>query len=123
MKEGEIWLISLDPTIGSEIKKARPCLILNSNLIGKLPLKVIAPITDFKAHYCNVPWMVTIEPSKNNMLSKKSTVDLFQIRSVSQKRFVKKIGSVDRDILLKCKDALDIVLDINLSFPQERELS
>jgi len=47
MKQGSIWQVNLDPTIGSEIKKDRHCLILNSNKVGRLALKLIAPITDF----------------------------------------------------------------------------
>ncbi|RLA76468.1 MAG: hypothetical protein DRG30_02775 [Epsilonproteobacteria bacterium] len=41
MKQGEIWQINLDPTIGSEMKKIRPCIILNNDMVGKLALKVI----------------------------------------------------------------------------------
>jgi len=47
MKQGEVWLINLDPTIGSEIKKTRPAIIVNDNSLGKLPLKVIVPLTDW----------------------------------------------------------------------------
>ena len=46
MKQGEICLINLDPTIGAEIKKRRPAVIVNDNSLGKLPLKIIVPITD-----------------------------------------------------------------------------
>jgi len=112
MKQGEIWQINLDPTIGSEMKKVRPCIILNTNTIGKLPLKVIAPITDFKPHYTKVPWMVILEPNANNNLHKKSAIDLFQVRCVSQKRLIKQIGKVEKAILLECKEALDIVFEI-----------
>jgi mRNA interferase MazF len=111
MKQGEIWQVNLDPTIGSEMKKIRPCLILNSNLIGKLPLKIVAPITDFKSHYESVPWMVTIEPNSKNNLIKKSTIDIFQVRSLSQKRLIKKIGTVDKNIMQKCKEALNLVFE------------
>ena len=48
MKQGEIWLINLDPTIGTEIKKTRPAIIVNDNALGRLPLKIIVPITDWK---------------------------------------------------------------------------
>ena len=111
MKQKEIWLINLNPTIGAEIKKTRPCVILNSNLIGKLPLKIIAPITDFKEQYEAVPWMVKLTPNKNNNLTKLSTIDLFQIRSVSQKRLIKKIGTIDNKTLTECKEALNLVFD------------
>jgi len=112
MNQGTIWLINLDPTIGAEIKKTRPCLILNSNKIGKLPLKIIAPLTDFKEHYNSVPWMIVIEPNSKNGLSKTSVIDLFQVRSLSQKRLVKKIGFVEEEILKSCKTALDVVFEI-----------
>lgn len=48
MRKGEIWLVNLDPTIGTEINKTRPAIIVNDNAIGILPLKVIVPITDWK---------------------------------------------------------------------------
>jgi mRNA interferase MazF len=112
MTQGSIWQVNLDPTVGSEIKKSRPCLILNSNKIGKLPLKIIAPITDFKEHYTLIPWMVSIEATKENGLSKKSTIDLFQVRSVSKQRLSKKVGTVTNDILVKCKQSIDTVFEL-----------
>jgi len=111
MKQGEIWQVNLDPTIGSEMKKSRPCIILNNDMIGKLALKIIAPLTDFKEHYTLVPWMVTIEPNERNGLSKKSSIDLFQVRSLSQKRLVHKVGVVEEEILEACKRALSVVFD------------
>lgn len=43
MNQGEAWLINLEPTVGSEIRKTRPCIIVNNNDLGTLPLKVIVP--------------------------------------------------------------------------------
>ena len=51
MKQSEIWLINLDPTIGAEIKKTRPAIVVNDNSLGKLPLKIIVPLTDWKERY------------------------------------------------------------------------
>ena len=48
MKRGEVWLINLDPTIGAEIRKTRPAIIVNDDQFGILPLKVIVPLTDWK---------------------------------------------------------------------------
>ena len=92
MKRGEIWLVNLDPTIGSEIKKTRPAVIISSDLIGILPLKVIVPFTDWKDRYASAPWMVRIDPDGNNGLSKPSAADGLQVRSVSQQRLVKSLG-------------------------------
>lgn len=92
MKRGELWLVNLDPTIGSEIKKTRPAVIISSDLIGILPLKVIIPFTDWKDRYASAPWMVRIDPDNNNGLSKSSAADGLQVRSVSQVRLVKRLG-------------------------------
>jgi mRNA interferase MazF len=112
MNRGEIWLINLDPTIGSEIKKTRPAVIVNVDELGKLPLKVIVPITDWKEHYQIAPWMVRIENSKSNGLNKLSSADCFQIRSVSEERFIKKIGLLNNKQLKEINIGLARVLNI-----------
>ena len=62
MKQGEIWLIDLEPTVGAEMKKICPAVIINDNALGILPLKIIVPITDWKERYNSVPWMIPISP-------------------------------------------------------------
>jgi mRNA interferase MazF len=112
MKQNEIWLINLDPTVGAEIKKTRPAIIVNDDALGKLPLKIIVPVTDWKDQYEVAPWMIKVFPSANNGLSKLSSIDCFQIRSVSETRFVKKIGTIDDLAQEKIKIALSKVLSI-----------
>jgi mRNA interferase MazF len=112
MKQGEIWLINLDPTIGAEIKKRRPAVVVNNNSVGRLPLKVIVPLTDWKERYAAAPWMVKIAPDKKNKLTKPSSADCFQVRSLSERRFVSKIGTIDLETLEQIKEGLAIVLSI-----------
>ncbi len=112
MKRGEIWLINLEPSIGGEIKKTRPGIIVNNDALGILPLKIIVPITDWKERYSQAPWMVKIEANKENNLTKTSSADTFQVRSISEKRFVRKIGNAEDDILNKISNALGTVLCI-----------
>jgi mRNA interferase MazF len=57
MLRGDIWLVNLDPTIDSEIRKTRPCAIVNDDAIGVLPLKIIVPITDWKEAFKIRPWI------------------------------------------------------------------
>jgi mRNA interferase MazF len=114
MKQGEIWLINLDPTVGAEIKKVRPAIIVNDDALGKLPLKVIVPITDWKDSYGIAPWMVKIIPNKENSLAKESSADCFQIRSVSAERFVKRIGIVSFTVMEEVKIGLSKVLSIEI---------
>lgn len=114
MKQSEIWLISLDPTIGAEIKKTRPAVIVNDNVLGKLPLKIVVPITDWKERYSIAPWMIKIEANNENGLSKTSSADCFQVRSVSQERLVKKIGILSSDIMDEIRGGLSKVLSIEI---------
>lgn len=112
MKQGEIWLINLDPTLGAEIKKTRPAIIVNDDTLGRLPLKVIVPITEWKENYGIAPWMIKIEPDNQNNLNKVSAADCFQVRSISELRFVKQIGSVNQDFLDQIKEGLAKILSI-----------
>ncbi|HBS85929.1 MAG: PemK family transcriptional regulator [Bacteroidetes bacterium GWF2_38_335] len=113
MKQGEIWLICLDPTVGAEIKKTRPAVIVNDDSLGKLPLKVIVPLTDWKFNYEIAPWMVKILPDNNNNLVKISAADCFQVRSLSEERFVKKVGKISFENIEEIKEALSKVLSID----------
>jgi mRNA interferase MazF len=113
MKQNEIWLINLDPTIGAEIKKTRPAIIVNDDSLGKLPLKIIVPITDWKDKYEIAPWMIKIEPNSKNGITKISPADCFQIRSVSQDRFVKRIGELSDSIMDEIRIGLSKVLSID----------
>jgi mRNA interferase MazF len=109
MRQGEIWVVNLDPTIGAEIKKTRPCVIVNDNTVGVLPLKIVAPITEYKDKFKDVPWMVTIIAGDDNGLDKKSVIDLFQVRSVAEERLVQRIGTIGGDPLQSVKAALKVV--------------
>ena len=113
MRQGEIWEINLSPTVGAEIKKKRPAVIINDDAIGILPLKVIVPITEWKDRFQGAIWLVRIEPDNENKLMKPSAIDTFQIRSVSTKRFLRKTGSVSSNALNKIKTAIKAVIAVD----------
>jgi mRNA interferase MazF len=112
MNQGDVWLITLDPTIGAEIEKTRPCVVVNDDNFGKLPLRMVVPITDWKDHFSIAPWMVRIEPADGNGLSKESAADCFQLRSISERRFVRRIGKLDESLVERIRAALAVVLTI-----------
>ncbi|MDX2270417.1 MAG: type II toxin-antitoxin system PemK/MazF family toxin [Cyanobacteriota bacterium] len=114
MQRGEIWLVRLDPTEGSEIAKTRPALIVSNDDIGILPLKVIVPITDWKERYANRPWMVKLTPDSQSGLTKDSAADCFQVRSISETRFVQKLGSISAIYMQKISNSLRIILNLSL---------
>jgi mRNA interferase MazF len=105
----DIWLVNLDPTVGAEIRKTRPCVILNNDDIGALPLKIVAPVTDYKTKYEKNPWMVSVEAGTLNGLNKKSVIDIFQMRSLSENRMIKKMGSLEEFYIPSILNALKSV--------------
>ncbi len=103
---GEVYWVNLDPTIGTEIKKTRPGVII-SNDIGNelLPRVIIAPVTSSVAKIFDFEVKVQI-----NNLSGKILLD--QIRAIDKKRLGKKITKLDRDTLYQVDEALKIALDL-----------
>lgn len=112
MRRGDIWLYSPDPTVGDEIAKTRPAVIVNNDEIGTLRLKIIVPITSWNDVFSGVHWMVRLEPTAENGLSKLSAADTFQVRSVSQQRLVRQLGRISDTAMQEITRALAIVLNI-----------
>ena len=67
-ERGEIWRTRLDPTEGDEIGKTRPAVVINLNSIGRLNLRVVVPITDWKDRFEGYPWITRLEPDSKNGL-------------------------------------------------------
>ncbi|NPV86277.1 MAG: type II toxin-antitoxin system PemK/MazF family toxin [Anaerolineae bacterium] len=112
MKRGEVWLVNLDPTVGAEIRKTRPAVIVSSDLVGVLPLRVIVPLTDWKDRYAVAPWMVRIDPDPQNGLEKASAADCFQVRCVATVRLVRRLGSVTPAALEQIERGIVNVLEL-----------
>jgi len=100
IKQGEVWEVEFFPNIGSEIGKKRPALVVSYDEMGRLPLRTIVPITNYSKSFESYPWMITLENDKFNGLSKRSSIDCFQVRNFSHNRFIKKLGIVEKDILI-----------------------
>jgi mRNA interferase MazF len=94
----EVWLVSLDPTKGKEIKKTRPCVIISPNEISALATVIVAPMTTQGFHF---PVRV-----KCKFQDKDSLILLDQMRAVDKQRLVKKMGSLDRRTARKLSDIL-----------------
>ena len=99
ISRGEIWLVNLDPTIGAEIRKTRPVIVVSSDAVGVLPIKLVAPLTEWKDHLARNVWQVKVLPDNINGLTKPSAVDTLQLRGVDTQRFVQKLGSVSPAIM------------------------
>jgi len=98
-ERGDIWLVSLDPSVGSEIRKTRPAVVVSSDAVGRLPVKLVAPVTDWKPYYEANLWHVRIDADSLNGLAKTSAVDTLQIRGMDLQRFIQKLGKTSATTL------------------------
>jgi mRNA interferase MazF len=110
-RRAEIWLVNLDPTIGAEIKKTRPVIIVSSDAVGILPIKLVAPVTDWKDWYADSSWLVRIDPDTTNGLTKPSAVDTLQLRGLDTSRFIRKLGQVSGDTIEEIAAAIAGVVE------------
>ncbi len=86
----DVYLINLDPTIGSEIQKTRPCVIISPDEMNRhIHTVIVAPMTTAGREY---PTRIKCE-----FKEKKGHVVVDQIRTIDKKRLIKKLGSLDSE--------------------------
>ncbi len=104
IKRFDVFLVNLDPTIGSEIKKTRPAIIISpdSMNLSKLKTVIIAPMTSTIVD--NFPTRILTE-----FKDKKGQIALDQLRSIDRTRIVKKLGVIEREAQNKVLDLLSII--------------
>ncbi len=99
----DAYLINLDPTIGSEIKKTRPCLVISPDEMNRnIQTIIIAPMTTKSHSY----------PTRVKIIFQKKTgwIVLDQIRTVDRRRLVKRLGRIPDDTITKIKSVVKEML-------------
>lgn len=110
IEAGDIAWVCLDPSLGAEQKKTRPCVVVEAGA-SPLPLAIILSITN--ATFKESKTFVPIASWKAIGLSKPSAVDCYQIRAVSLQRLSRKMGSLDEETMNEVKHRLAMFLDID----------
>jgi mRNA interferase MazF len=110
-QRGEVWLVNLDPTVGDEIRKMRPAVTVSRDALGVLALRVVVPITGWQARFTDCDWLVRLDPGPENGLDKVSAADTFQVRSVSARRFARRLGRLSDDEMDRVMAGLRAVLE------------
>jgi len=113
IKQFEIWIADLNPQIGTEAGKTRPVLVIQSDLLNKIPHSstLICPITT------NVEKDVDIlrVHLKKGMANLHENCDIMidQLRAIDNKRLIKKVGDLPHDLIDKVKENIVIILDLD----------
>ncbi|MBV6503330.1 MAG: Endoribonuclease MazF9 [Fimbriimonadales bacterium] len=111
-RRGEVWLVNLDPTRGSEIQKTRPVVVVSSDAMNVLPVRLVAPITTYQLKHSKRIWAVPIDPAAGTGLDVKSTVMPEQTRCVATERFIRLLGVLPVHAIEEVDAALKIVMDL-----------
>jgi len=110
-KRGEIYLVSFDPTVGSEIRKTRPAVIIQNDVSNQYsPITIVAAVSSQFADPPH-PREVPVESGISG-LAKASAVIMNQIRSVGRQRLVKRVGRLDAATMRRVDAALRISLGL-----------
>jgi mRNA interferase MazF len=114
VKQFEIWIADLNPQIGTEPVKARPVLILQTNLLNKIshPSTIICPIT---THLLKESDILRVHIEKSVANAKESCeVMIDQIRAIDNNRLIKRIGTLPKKLIEKVRKNILIVLDCDV---------
>lgn len=110
-RRGDIYLVNFDPTIGAEIRKTRPALIVQNDIANQYsPITILAAITS-KFDIPPYPTEVIMETWESG-LSQRSSVLLNQVRSVDRQRLVKRVGHASPETMQRVDRAVQISLGL-----------
>ncbi|MBV9385052.1 MAG: type II toxin-antitoxin system PemK/MazF family toxin [Chroococcidiopsidaceae cyanobacterium CP_BM_ER_R8_30] len=110
-QRGEVYLVSFDPTIGAEIQKTRPALVLQNDVANEYsPITIVAAITS-QFDETLYPTEVAIQPPEGG-LTINSVVLLNQIRSIDKQRLVKRLGNLTEVTMEQVNQAIQISLGL-----------
>ncbi len=112
IKQFEIWVADLNPKIGTEPGKTRPVLIVQTNLLNRIPhpSTIICPITTNVKKDSEI-LRVHLKKGTAN-LNQACDIMIDQVRAIDNKRLMKKIGNLSTDLTAKIKENLQIIMDI-----------
>lgn len=108
-KRGEVYVVSFDPTIGSEIKKTRPALILQNDIANRHSAVTVVAALSSQVDEPVYPTEVFVEPPEGG-LKKRSVVLLNQVRTIDKQRLVAKLGTLKPETMGRVDRALKVSL-------------
>lgn len=112
MKRGEVWLVDFAPQVGTEITKQRPAVIVSVNGIAAFPTRLVVPFRERKASHSSIVYFVAMQPSTSNGLTKESTADCVQMKSLDHQRFLRKLGELSMTEFQAVMDGVALCLGL-----------
>ncbi|AFZ13924.1 transcriptional modulator of MazE/toxin, MazF [Crinalium epipsammum PCC 9333] len=107
-KRGDIRWVNLEPTIGAETRKIRPCLIVQNDVINQYGLLTI--VMPFRPGNKKAPYVVNVKATIVNGLDRDRFIDVGQIRAVDHSRILEMVGVLEEEYYLEIQTAVNVVL-------------
>lgn len=113
-KRGMVIDVNLDPTLGAEKGKVRPCVVVTNDIYNeRVPVVQVVPLTGWSEKKGRIRTNITIEPTKENGLSKKSVADCLQTRPIDHRfRMVRVRGELSEGDMGQIDGALKVVFSL-----------
>jgi mRNA interferase MazF len=113
VKRFEIWIADLNPKIGTESGKTRPVLVIQTNLLNKIPhpSTIVCPLTTNIQKESEI-LRIHVKKGTSN-LNENCDIMVDQVRAIDNKRLIKKIGELPDSLANEVKENLSIILDLN----------
>jgi mRNA interferase MazF len=110
---GSIWLVNFDPSIGTEIRKTRPAMIISATIFNQRRKVTVLPITSSTPDIRMLPIVVSIDPNQTNGLNTDSFIVCIDPMTFDKQRLVKQLGILNPDKIRQVKSILCSYLELD----------
>ena len=112
---GSIWLVSFDPSVGAEIRKTRPAVIVSGTAFNRRRKLTVLPITSSSPNERLLPVVVAVSPNAGNGLTTDSYIVCVDPMTFDKQRLVKRLGLLDLERIEQVQSVLRSYLDLDLT--------
>jgi mRNA interferase MazF len=119
---GSIWIVSFDPSVGTEIQKTRPALIVSGTAFNQRRKITVLPITSSRPDERMLPVVVPIVPNAENGLTIESFVVCIDPMTFDKQRLVRRLGRLDEAGISRVQSILRLYLDLDSLISEQEEI-
>lgn len=116
-RRGEIWWVDFTPSLGAEIQKTRPAVVVNLDGVGRLGVRLVVPLTTWQEKFANRPWMIHVSKSRANGLPNDSAADILQLKAVAIERLRERLGHLEGANLIEVATAIALIVGYETPSP------
>lgn len=110
-KRGEVWWVKPGKTAGAELQKKRPHAVLSADRMGNVPVKIVVPLRTRQDRFAGLAWVVRIEPTQANGLTRVEAADVMPVKSFDTNKFIERQGRLSAAEIDDITAALAIVVE------------